>query len=81
MFSPSESLVSGVRPEVAGRIFHSLESGRRYFGSAGTSLTHHANNPEFSTPFGRQVVKAGMEGERSTSRVIREWMDRYPFWN
>lgn len=78
VFSPSESLVSGVRPEVSERIFQSLRSGRRYFGSAGASLTHHANNSDFSTPFGRQVVRAGMEGERSTSRVLREWMDRYP---
>lgn len=78
VLNPSESLFSEVRPEVADRIFHSLESGRRYFGSAGASLTHHANNPDFSTPFGRQVVRAGMEGERSTSRVIREWMEKYP---
>ena len=78
VFIPSESLVSGVRPEVSERIFQSLRSGRRYFGSAGASLTHHANNPDFSTPFGRQVVRAGMEGERSTSRVIREWMKKYP---
>lgn len=65
--------INGVKANVAESIFNMLTQGRRYFGSAGASLTHHVNNPDFDSEFGKKVVKTGMEGERSTSNFLRKW--------
>lgn len=55
-----------------------LEKGRRYFGSAGASLSHHVNNPDYSSEFKSKLVKSGLEGERSTSKILREWIADKP---
>ena len=67
--------IYGVNPQVAEKIQEMLHKGRRYFGSAGASLTHHVNNPEHESDFRLPLVRSGMEGERSTSYSIRKWME------
>ena len=58
-----------------GRKMHALlAGGRRYFGSAGASLTQVLDNPEHVNGFGRGAVQVGLDAERSTSRLIRGWM-------
>ena len=58
-----------------GRKVHALlAGGRRYFGSAGASLTQLLDNPEHVNGFGRSVVQVGLDAERSTSQLIRGWM-------
>lgn len=62
-----------------GRKMHALlAGGRRYFGSAGASLTQLLDNPEQDSGFGRSVVQVGLDAERSTSRLIRGWMADKP---
>lgn len=70
--------VQGVKHEISLRIFSMLQKGRRYFGSAGASLTHHANNPDYDSEFKRKLTTLGLEGERNTSRKIQEWMKDKP---
>lgn len=55
-----------------------LVGGRRYFGSAGASLTQVLDNPEQDSEFGRGVVQVGLDAERSTSQLIRRWMADKP---
>lgn len=78
MVVPPDKNLNGVKDSVAVKIQEMLAQGRRYFGSAGASLTHHANDPHFQTDFGKSVARAGMEGERDTSQRIRDWMRRHP---
>lgn len=62
-----------------GRKIHALlVGGRRYFGSAGASLTQVLDNPEQDSGFGRSVVQVGLDAERSTSQLIRRWMADKP---
>ena len=62
-----------------GRKMHALlVGGRRYFGSAGASLTQLLDNPEHVNGFGRSVVQVGLDAERSTSQLIRGWMADKP---
>lgn len=62
-----------------GRKIHALlVGGRRYFGSAGASLTQVLDNPEQDSEFGRSVVQVGLDAERSTSQLIRRWMADKP---
>lgn len=64
--------------EVSLAIADMLKKGRNYFGSAGASLTHHVNNPDYDSEFKRKLVSTGMEGERSTSNVLRKWIADKP---
>lgn len=70
--------VPGVTDNIGERVYSMLADGRRYFGSAGASLTQHANNLDYQTEFSRSHVRAGLEAERDTSRRIREWMTGKP---
>lgn len=70
---PPESGANGVKDAVAEKIATMLEKGIRYFGSAGASLSHHVNNPDYDSEFQKAAVRTGMEGERSTSSIIRKW--------
>lgn len=60
------------------KIHFLLVGGRRYFGSAGASLTQVLDNPEQDSGFGRGVVQVGLDAERSTSQLIRGWMADKP---
>ena len=70
--------VEGVDHRISLKIAQMLQQGRRYFGSAGASLSHHANNPDYDSEFKRKLTSSGLEGERSTSKKIREWMRDKP---
>lgn len=70
--------VNGVKHEIALKIFEMLKQGRRYFGSSGASLSHHANNPDYDSEFKRKLTSSGLEGERNTSKRIKEWMNDKP---
>lgn len=72
--------IEGVKPQVAQKVFEMLKAGRRYFGSAGSSLTHLASNPAYKVPegFERGSARIGLEGERETSDFLRKWMEDKP---
>lgn len=56
-----------------------LKEGRRYFGSSGASLTHHINNPDYKDKgIDVSLARAGLEGERKTTKIIRKWMKDKP---
>lgn len=56
-----------------------LESGRRYFGSSGASLTHQISNPDYADKgIEAGLAKAGLEGEHKTSRLLLDWMQDKP---
>ena len=55
-----------------------LTAGRRHFGAAGASLTHHVDNPNQPTEFSRGAIKAGIRGEQATSQAIQKWMQAHP---
>lgn len=56
-----------------------LESGRRYFGSSGASLTHQISNPAYEDKgIDSGLAKAGLDGEHKTSRLLLEWMKDKP---
>lgn len=75
---PPVSGANGVKDHIADKIAQILEKGTRYFGSSGASLTHHVNNPDYDSEFQKAAVRTGMEGERSTSAIIRKWMEDKP---
>lgn len=70
--------IRGVKESVALRIAQMLKQGRRYFGSAGASLTHHANNPDYDSEFKTKLTKLGLAGERNTSEKIQQWIKDKP---
>lgn len=56
-----------------------LESGRRYFGSSGASLTHQISNPAYEEKgIDAGLARAGLDGEHKTSRLIIDWMKDKP---
>lgn len=77
---PPKGSIEGVKPQVAQKIFEMLKKGRRYFGSAGSSLTHLASNPNYPLPegFDRSSARIGLEGERETSTFLRDWAKDKP---
>lgn len=77
---PPKSDIEGVKPQVAEGIAKMLQAGRRYFGSAGASLTHLASNPDYKVPegFERSSAKIGLEGERETSLFLQDWIKDKP---
>lgn len=77
---PPKGNIEGVKPQVSQKIFEMLKQGRRYFGSAGSSLTHIASNPDYPLPegFDRASARIGLEGERETSAFLREWIKDKP---
>lgn len=64
----------GVSEPALQKVSEMLYKGRRYFGSAGASLSHHVNNPDHQSDFRLSLVRSGMEGERSTSYRLQQWM-------
>lgn len=75
---PPEDDIPGVRPDVAEKIYESLQEGRRYFGSSGASLTHQVFNAPEETEINPALAKVGMAGERSTTEILKEWMKDKP---
>lgn len=56
-----------------------LKKGRRVFGSSGASLTHQIHNPSYSEAgINATLAEIGMEGEHTTSKMIRKWMEDKP---
>jgi len=77
---PPKGTIEGVKTPVALKVFEMLKAGRRYFGSAGSSLTHLASNPAYVLPegFDRASARIGLEGERETSAFLRKWIADKP---
>jgi len=75
---PPTPELPGVKHSVALKISEMLTRGRRYFGSAGASLTHHANNPDYDSEFKRKLIILGLEGERNTSKKLQKWIKDKP---
>jgi hypothetical protein len=76
--NPPYPNINGVKNTVALKIVQMLNNGIRYFGSPGASLTHHANNPDYDSAFKHKVVRIGLEGERSTSSLLQQWIQDKP---
>lgn len=72
------SNLAGVDSKVGLKIYDMLVKGRRYFGSAGASLTWHVNDPNFNSAFSRQHVQSGLSAERSTSLRLQNWIKDKP---
>lgn len=74
--------IPGVSPKAAKIIYRSLkEKGKRYFGSSGASLTHQLRTDDSDTSEEKMdlsCVKVGLEGERDTTLMLREWMKDKP---
>lgn len=74
--------IPGVTDEAAKVVERMLRDGRRYFGSSGASLTWQAFAPvdlnEANEGINPTLAKVGLEGERSTTAIIREWMADKP---
>lgn len=70
--------VAGVKTPVIEGIAKMLKKGRRYFGSSGASLTHQVNAPDESSGIKPELAKAGLEGERETTKILRDWMKDKP---
>lgn len=74
----NEDSVDGVKTPVIQGIAKMLSKGRRYFGSSGASLTHQVNNPDEASGIKPELAKVGLEGERETTVILREWMRDKP---
>ena len=75
---PKRNIV-GVKPQVADGIFKMLKDGRRYFGSSGASLTHQAFDDSLvEKGIKPELAKIGLQGERDTTTVLRNWMKDKP---
>ena len=71
--------IVGVKPAVAHKIGEMLQQGRRYFGSSAASLSHQAFNPDYAAKgINPTLAKIGLEGERETTLVLKEWMKEKP---
>lgn len=75
---PPDDDIAGVSKAAGEAIYSMLKSGRRYFGSAGASLTHQVYNPDPNSDIKPSLAKIGLEGERSTSEILREWIKDKP---
>lgn len=54
----------------------SIESGRRYFGSSGASLTKQVWDPAYAeSGINPVTAKIGLEGERKTTKILLEWIE------
>lgn len=71
---------SYVKTVVGKKIEEALRSGRRYFGSSGASLTHQAFNPKYKNmdSIDSSSAKIGLEGERSTTQILKKWLEDKP---
>lgn len=73
-------LATGIKNiEIVEKFAKMLASGRRYFGSSGASLTHQAYNPEWADKgISPALAKVGLEAERDTTLILKEWMKDKP---
>lgn len=56
-----------------------ITQGRRYFGEAAMGLTNQLNNPKYkSMGVNVKSISAGIEGEKATSKVLKEWIKNKP---
>lgn len=56
-----------------------LKDGKRYFGSSGASLTHQIYNPKYDEKgLDKGPAKAGLSGERDTTKILKDWMEDKP---
>jgi len=67
-----KSLPEGVPLEAMNAVKSLIRDGRQVFGSAGASLTWGIDGSEDG------VVGAGIEGERMTARIFRDWIANHP---
>ena len=52
-----------------------LKEGKRYFGKPGISLANQLVDPKFrDLKINAKVVGLGIQGEKRTSKILREWM-------
>lgn len=71
--------IDDVSPAVIEAVETTLKNGRFYFGSAGAGLSHQAYHPKYnSTKINRRSAKVGIEAERKTSNMLREWCRKHP---
>lgn len=70
--------VAGVKTPVIEGVAKMLKKGRRYFGSSGASLTHQVSNPDAPDEIKPELAKIGLEGERETTKILRDWMADKP---
>ena len=71
--------IEGVKPEVAQGIYEMLKKGRRYFGSSAASMSQQAFNPEYAEKgIDPKLAKIGLEGERDTTTILKQWMKDKP---
>lgn len=76
---PPKQNINGVKSEVAQGIAAMLERGRRYFGSSGAGLTQQIYNPQYADKgIKPELAKIGLDGERDTTRFLKEWMKDKP---
>lgn len=76
---PPDKYISGVKSSVAKKVYNLLESGRRYFGVSGASLSWQAFSPDASEQgIKPELAKIGLEGERETSNILKDWMKDKP---
>lgn len=79
MASAANSMVRITEPtgkfnaKVEDIVYRKLCEGRRYFGSSGASLTHQVYNPQEGSQIDQKSAKIGLDGERETTRFLREW--------
>lgn len=73
-----EDGVDGVKTPVIEGVAKMLKKGRRYFGSSGASLTHQVNSPDAASGIKPELAKIGLEGERETTKILRDWMRDKP---
>ena len=79
ILTPSDN-VTGVKPELVGKIGALLERGVRHFGSAAASLTHQIHNPKYRHEgLNPKLAEIGLKGEQATSLHLRKWLEEnYP---
>ena len=72
--------IQGVKPAVAQKIEEALKSGRRYFGSSGSYMTHQAFNPEYTGAEGsnKEAAQEMLDGERDTTSFLKKWVKDKP---
>ncbi len=76
---PPAKDIEGVKQPVAQAIASMLKNGRRYFGSSGASLTHQVDNPAWKDKgIKPELAKIGLDAERSTTKLLRDWMKDKP---
>lgn len=81
---------SGANEAQVKKVHEMLVKGRRYFGSSGASLTHQVSNPIYKEKFEKEfegdgentfnpeLARIGLEGERKTTKFLKEWMKDKP---